>query len=232
MSDSPESVRVGRRVRNMLDKQSRIFEAAAALIAERGFENITTQEISDRADVAAGTLFRYASSKGELLLMVYNADFRSALEVGERESRAQRDPAEAVFGMVKPIVETADRRIENIVAYQRELLFGAPTEKYHAEGLALVARLEAMIADRLTSAATDLGLESERVAAQALLAGRSVFAVLHLILARPSTGAFPGHDALRDLRDQIAQIVAGFFVSVDAVDIEGRTSPPEGRRTS
>ncbi|MGP3708967.1 helix-turn-helix domain-containing protein [Gordonia paraffinivorans] len=39
---------------------------------ERGFSAVTTQEVSARAGVAAGTLFRYAATKSELLLMVYN----------------------------------------------------------------------------------------------------------------------------------------------------------------
>lgn len=47
-----------RRDRNMRDKRDRIFRAAAELFAERGFAAVTTQEVSDRADVAAGTLFR------------------------------------------------------------------------------------------------------------------------------------------------------------------------------
>ncbi|MFF3225931.1 TetR/AcrR family transcriptional regulator [Nocardia suismassiliense] len=215
MTTTPEAAHTGRRVRNMRDKQSRIFEAAAALFAERGFDSVTTQQISDRADVAAGTLFRYASSKGELLLMVYNEEFRTALELGEQVSRTEGDPARAVQAMVRPILEAADRRVENTVAYQRELLFGAPTEQYRGEGLALVAQLEAMIAERLTSGVTAPEADAKDLFARALLAGRSVFAVLHLILARPSTGAHPGRDATDDLHDQIAQIVAGFFASVE-----------------
>ncbi|CAM4508951.1 TetR/AcrR family transcriptional regulator [Nocardia ninae] len=212
---TPEAAATGRRVRNMRDKQSRIFEAAAALFAERGFDSVTTQQISDRADVAAGTLFRYASSKGELLLMVYNEEFRTALELGEQESRTEGDPVRAVLAMVRPILEAADRRVENTVVYQRELLFGGPTEQYRAEGLALVARLETMIAERLTAGVTARETEAKGLFARALLAGRSVFAVLHLILARPSTGAHPGRDATGDLHDQIAQIVAGYFASID-----------------
>ncbi|MEV6559749.1 TetR/AcrR family transcriptional regulator [Nocardia sp. NPDC051756] len=214
MMTTPEAVQAGRRLRNMRDKQSRIFEAAAALFAERGFDSVTTQQISDRADVAAGTLFRYASSKGELLLMVYNEEFRTALEQGEQESRSENDPAQAVLAMVAPIVDAAATRVENTVAYQRELLFGAPTEQYRAEGLALVARLESMIAERLTAAVSAGEADQQDLFARALLTGRSVFAVLHLILAQPSTGAHPGRDATDDLRDQIAQIVAGFFASI------------------
>ncbi|MFI6169727.1 TetR/AcrR family transcriptional regulator [Nocardia sp. NPDC051052] len=215
MTTTPDAVQGGRRLRNMRDKQSRIFEAAAALFAEHGFASVTTQQISERADVAAGTLFRYAASKGELLLMVCNEEFRAALDQGERDAKAESDPSRAVLAMTRPILEAADQHVENTVAYQRELLFGAPTEQYRAKGLATVARLESMIAERLTAAVTLRDADPKAVFARALLAGRSVFAVLHLILARPSTGAHSGRDAIDDLRDQITQIVAGFFASVE-----------------
>lgn len=208
MAVSPAAVQVGRRQRKMHDKQSRIFEAAATLFAESGFEGVTTQQISDRADIAAGTLFRYAATKGELLLMVYNEQLRTAIDAGAVAARTEADPAAAVCAMVTPVLLAAAPRPENTAIYQRELLFGSPTECYRAEGLALVARLESAIADRLAAEARNPVPEHAR------RAGRSVFAVLHLALVQPSTGAHPGHDTLADLRAQIAQIVAGFLTSL------------------
>ncbi len=67
---------VGRRERNKAEKQDRIFAAAANLFEERGFDAVTTAEIAEAADVGAGTLFRYAATKGELLLMVLNERLR------------------------------------------------------------------------------------------------------------------------------------------------------------
>lgn len=61
-----------RRDRNMDAKRARICGAAATLLAEHGYAGVTTQAVSDAADVAAGTLFRYAATKADLLLMVYN----------------------------------------------------------------------------------------------------------------------------------------------------------------
>ncbi|MEC3915819.1 TetR/AcrR family transcriptional regulator [Nocardia sp. CDC160] len=195
----------------MSDKQSRIFQAAAAMFAEHGFEGTTTQQISDRADIAAGTLFRYAASKGELLLMVYNEELRTALADGAAAARDQTDTVEAVVAMIGPLLRAAERQPENTIVYQRELLFGSPTDKYRSEGLALVARLESMIAERLVADARGGDIDPERLEERARLAGRSIFAVLHLALVQPSTGAHPGHDALADLRAQIAQIIAGYL---------------------
>ena len=43
-SDSP---RVGRRERNMAEKRERIVQVAARLFAERSFDEVTTQLVSD-----------------------------------------------------------------------------------------------------------------------------------------------------------------------------------------
>ena len=71
-----------RRDRNMDAKRARIQEAARELFWRDGYAGVTTQAVSDRADVAAGTLFRYAATKADLLLMVYNLEFAEAIAAG------------------------------------------------------------------------------------------------------------------------------------------------------
>ena len=61
---------VGRRERNKQQKLDRITAAASQLLAEHGIEDVTTQQIADKADIGTGTLFLYAKTKGELLLLV------------------------------------------------------------------------------------------------------------------------------------------------------------------
>ena len=112
----------GRRARNMRDKQDRIFRAAADLFAERGFESVSTGQVSDRADVAAGTVFRYASTKGELLLMVLNEELRRALDVGAASAASTTDTAEAIYEMVRPLLAYARANPENGNAYHLSLI--------------------------------------------------------------------------------------------------------------
>lgn len=73
---------VGRRERAKEDKRERIMTAARELFAEHGISGVTTQQIADRADVAIGTLYRYASTKAELLIMVQNNKFAAAIDDG------------------------------------------------------------------------------------------------------------------------------------------------------
>ncbi len=56
-------------------KRERIMTAARELSAEHGVSGVTTQQIARRADVAVGTLYLYASTKAELLIMVQNEKF-------------------------------------------------------------------------------------------------------------------------------------------------------------
>lgn len=202
-SDAPAAS--GRRARNMRDKHDRIFRAAADLFAERGFESVSTGQVSDRADVAAGTVFRYASTKGELLLMVLNEELRAALDVGATRAAATTDTAEAVYRMVLPLLEYAQANPENGNAYHRELLFGGSDDHYRAEGLALVAELQDRIAERLVADADGV-VEPDR----AMLTANMIFAVTALAIARASTGAHPQRDSFDDVRTQVRIAVNGY----------------------
>ena len=203
-----------RRERNMPDKHARIFRAAAHLFAERGFGAVTTQAVSERADIAAGTLFRYAASKDALLLMVYNQELRTALAEGAERAGRLPDLVDSIVAMVAPILELGRLHAENLAVYQRQVMFGSPTEKYRLEGLALFADLEAAIAARLTAHAERSDCPPQPDAAR--LASISVFAAAHLAVSRASTGAHPGHSPMEDLRAQIRQIVDGYLAGLTA----------------
>lgn len=206
----------GRRARNMRDKYVRIFDAAAGLFAEAGFEAVTTHAISERADVAAGTLFRYAASKGELLLMVYNEHLRRAIADGRMRSETVNDPAGSVVAMVEPIMMSAQQHPGNAAIYQRELLFGQASDGYRSAGLQLVTDLESAIASRLRNEVAErIDVDATALGEAALRAARSVFAVLHIQLAQPSTGVYATAEPQVELEAQIVQIVKGFLADCE-----------------
>src|SRR6185295_16827381 len=95
---------VGRRERNKQAKLERIISAASELFAERGVDDVTTQQIADAADIGTGTLFLYAKTKGELLLLVQNVHYADALERGRSAAEGIQDPLEAVMAILEPIV--------------------------------------------------------------------------------------------------------------------------------
>jgi AcrR family transcriptional regulator len=79
----------GLRERAKQDKLRRIKQAARDVFMEKGYEEATTREIAQRADVAIGTVFVYAQDKRDLLMMIVNADLDAVNEEGGK--RLQED---------------------------------------------------------------------------------------------------------------------------------------------
>lgn len=198
---------LSRRDRNMRDKRDRIFRAASELFASRGFEAVTTQEVSDRADVGSGTLFRYAATKSDLLLMAYNEEFHVALHEGERRAARATEATIAVNALIEPSMRLAQRRTDNSVVYQRELMFGSSSDRFRTEGLVLVAQLEASIARSISNAAERTGVTIDTAALRT--ASSSVFANMHLAIARLHFGPHEAERVFEELHQQIAQIITG-----------------------
>ena len=69
LNDSP-----GRTERSKREKLERIKRAARKLFGRKGFEATTTREIAAAADIGAGTLFLYAGTKEDLLVLLFRED--------------------------------------------------------------------------------------------------------------------------------------------------------------
>lgn len=194
-SGSP-SVSLGRRERNKQQKLERIVAAATELFAERGVDDVTTQEIADKADIGAGTLFLYAKTKGELLLLVQNSTYAEALAQGRQAAEDVTDPLDAVLAVVRPVVECNRKQVDNGRTYLREMVFGDPTEPHHREALGLSAQTEEAIAAVLQ--------RDERLTAQdAAARARVVSAIMFISMAAPFNAAKPVDDIVQEIQDQV-----------------------------
>jgi len=65
-------------------RRDRIYEAAIALLAEKGFNNTHMRDISERAELAVGTLYNYYASKSELYMEIMEEKWR---EIGQTHTR-------------------------------------------------------------------------------------------------------------------------------------------------
>ena len=202
---APEALALGRRARGKRDKSARILAAAESLFAERGYAAVTTQEIADRADVAGGTLFRYATTKAELLLMVYNVSLARGIDAGRAASLEGATLADRIALLLEPLVASASRHRENTAVYQREILFGDPTGEFRAEALVLIGSLESAIARELRSADD----EPLRPGADADLAARGIFAILHMALVHAGLRGDDETTLRTDLRRQVDLAIHG-----------------------
>ena len=145
LSSSP----VGRRERNKQQKLDRIVDAARELFAQHGVDEVTTQQIAEKADIGAGTLFLYAKTKGELLLLVQNDAYAAALDRGTQDASAEAGAVEAVLALIRPIVECNRAQVDSGRTYLREMVFGDPDEPRHREALDIVAKTEETVATTL-----------------------------------------------------------------------------------
>ena len=137
---------VGRRERNKREKLERIIAAARELFEAHGVDAVTTQQIADKADIGTGTLFLYAKSKSELLLLVQNSSYVAALEEGKAAAANKPQVLDAVLAIIRPIVECNRVHVDNGRSYLRELVFGDPEEPHHRDALALTLQTEQEVA--------------------------------------------------------------------------------------
>jgi AcrR family transcriptional regulator len=103
--------------------------AASELFAEHGVGEVTTQQIADRADAAIDTLYPYASTKAELLIMVQNQRFAAAIDTGLAAAAvtARRGRWKASSRSSAKWWACVREQVENGRTYLHELVFGNPS---------------------------------------------------------------------------------------------------------
>ncbi|MCS3444011.1 TetR/AcrR family transcriptional regulator [Microbacterium phyllosphaerae] len=197
---SSQATPLGRRERNKQQKLERITSAAAELFAAHGIDDVTTQQIAEKADVGTGTLFLYAKTKGELLLLVQNVHYAEALEAGRTAAEATTDTLDAAMALLRPIIECNRVQVENGRTYLREMVFGNPADAHHAEALRIVGETEAALTDVLNR---DPRIGENRAATFA----RIVSAAMFVTMAASVNAEASIDEIAADVRSQIAALL-------------------------
>jgi AcrR family transcriptional regulator len=192
---------IGRRERNKQAKLERIMAAASELFAEHGVDEVTTQQIADRADIGTGTLFLYAKTKGELLLLVQNAQYAAALEQGRAVAETIPDVLDAVMSMVEQIVHCNRTQLDNGRTYLREMVFGDPEEPRHGEALAIAGRTEEAFADVLRR-------DKRFGDGDAATLARVVSSVMFLSMAASVNVSWSVEEVVQDIRRQLSVVLS------------------------
>ena len=192
---------LGRRERNKLEKLDRITAAASELFSEHGVDEVTTQQIADKADIGTGTLFLYAKTKGELLLLVQNSSYAEALERGRAAAEETPEVLDAVMAIVRPVVECNRTQIDNGRTYLREMIFGDPEEPHHRQALALSAETEEAVVAILRRNET---ITETEAAAQA----RIISAIMFVSMAASVNIGSSVEELLQDIRRQAAVLLS------------------------
>lgn len=230
------SATLGRRERAKAEKRARILAAARALFEERGFERTSMSEVARAADVAEGTVFRYAATKVELLMMVVDALWGAHERATTSTSlsafaapdapdapgtaTASGESADRIAELISPLV-TAMRRWSELATWvAREILFGADMP-HRLRVLDHVDRLEEQIAARLQDGWADAsgaigaardgatGTAGEEPGAAAAAGARLIVAGVLAELNRSRQRRTDGEDVDVVLRRLIDLVVAG-----------------------
>ncbi|GAB48367.1 TetR/AcrR family transcriptional regulator [Mobilicoccus pelagius] len=190
---------VSRRERNKAEKRARIREAASTLFAEHGYEKTTMAQVARDADVAIGTVFQYAATKPELLMMVAADRWGQVLDEVRTRLAGCDDPVEAIVTLVDPVIDTAHAEPELSMATARELLFGA-AGPHRDEVAHIVGEVESAVADLLRRAgAGDLAPSAARLVVSGAL----------LEINRTRTGRADPASARARLRNLVKVAVRG-----------------------
>lgn len=113
----------GRRERAKAEKMRRILSAAAALFKEQGFDGTTTQQIADRADVGAGTVFLYVADKSELLLLLFHDALSQRIEAASKALKGKRAFERELVKFVAEILALYLEDLPLSRIFIREMLF-------------------------------------------------------------------------------------------------------------
>ena len=191
-----EANSLGRRELNKQAKLERIATVARELFAEKSIGEITTAEVAKRAEIAAGTLFLYAKTKGELLLLAQNSSYAEAHKLGLAAVANETDPVAAILALMKPIISCNREHVENGRTYLQEVVFGASIESYRQEALELMAGTEravAAIASRVASANDQDGA----------LRAKAAMSIMFLTLSSPLNVALTIEELLSEIESQL-----------------------------
>ncbi|MCQ9385883.1 TetR/AcrR family transcriptional regulator [Brevibacterium sp. 50QC2O2] len=213
----------GRRERAKADKRARILAAALALFEERGFERTSMSEVARVADVAQGTVFQYAATKAELLMMVAEplwGAHEQANTAPPRSAPAAGETAAQIAELISPFVAAMRRWPEPTTWVAREILFGADMP-HRRRVLDHVDRLEEQIAARLQDGRADAsgaigaardgatGTAGDEPGAAAAAGARLIVAGVLAELNRSRQRRIDGEDVDVVLRRLIDLVVAG-----------------------
>ncbi|AFR28022.1 TetR/AcrR family transcriptional regulator [Arthrobacter sp. Rue61a] len=198
MQPAPQTL--GRRERNKQEKLDRITAAARELFTQYGVDEVTTQQVAEKADVGSGTLFLYAKTKAELLLLVHNMKYAEALASGVEAASTEKAVLDAVMAIISPIIECNRVQIENGRTYLKEIVFGDPAEPHHAEALSLTIRTEEAIAEIL-------GRDDQLVARDPAKLARIISSIMFVSMSSSATMGFTDAQVGDEIRDQISVLL-------------------------
>lgn len=198
-----------RRQRRQLETRQRIIQVAAELFRTQGFDATTTDQVAARADVAKGTVFRYAPTKAHLLALVYEEDLGRLVAQAFAAIPPDAPMVEVLAGVFAPFYRLYEQHPDLARQFVRDQLFIAP----HL--VAIPGALQRL--GRELTALIQRWQEDGRVAADidAGLAAQGAFALYFSVLVAWLSGWLPLAQRDQQLRASLALYWRGLLNEPD-----------------
>jgi AcrR family transcriptional regulator len=202
-ADEPEKRPLGRRERNKLEKRARIVAAARRLFGEKGFQETTTQEIAEAADIGIGTLFLYARSKEDLLVMVFRDEMIETAHAAFARLRPGEPLLDQLMRVFQSMMDYHGRDVGLARILLKEIMFQATDERM-ADITGLLKIIYAGLAELLVAARKAGAYKGD---ADPLLVAEVLFANYYMDLLGWLGGRLTKRQTLDAMRKHLAIVV-------------------------
>jgi AcrR family transcriptional regulator len=179
---SPHPQPVGRRQRRAAETRIRLFRCALHLFSERGFQNVTVEDITEAADVGKGTFFNYFDTKDHVLGVMAEIQLGKVAEALSRATGGKQSIHAVLHHLFLRAAEEPGRSPDLARALISSFLASAGVRKIIAQHMKEGRRMIAeVVAAGQKRGEIDPRLRKEKVAIQVLQAfmGTVLFWSLH-----------------------------------------------------
>jgi AcrR family transcriptional regulator len=160
---------VGRRQRRAAETRLRLFRCALHLFAERGFSNVTVEDITEAADVGKGTFFNYFETKDHVLGVMAEVQLGKVREAAALAGEGTQTIHSVLHQLVQRLAEEPGRSPSLARAFISSFLASenvrALIKRNMQEGRKMIAEI---VAAGQASGEIDPCLKKEKVAMQFL----------------------------------------------------------------
>jgi len=143
--DLPHLKGMGRRQRRAAETRLRLFRCALQLFAERGFANVTVEDITEAADVGKGTFFNYFASKDHVVGVMAEIQLGKVREALEQVTSGKRSVQSALRHLFERVAEEPGRSPDLarafILSFLASEVVRRQLERNMAEGRRMAAQM-------------------------------------------------------------------------------------------
>lgn len=185
---------MGKREQRRRERYERVLAAGRTLFDERQFDEVTTAELVEASGLTTGTFFRYATSKSELLIAIYSDRLVEGIEAA-RASNPTLGAHARLMILFEPMIAACERNAGNIMAFQREVLYGTGSGPQRTRAIELIHSFESEIRTILTTSGQDVHL------------AHSIYATAYMGIVRMGVGNIAPSELRADVSKRLRRII-------------------------